>query len=248
LFSEVFVARVSDAPAQDGAAAMSGEVVALKATHLSSMVAPHNSEREVRILRKAVGENVVPLLESFYDGAGHLVLVSPFLPLSLEAVMHEDKRAGGRISNAVKNGLRDLFAALAHIHALGIIHRDVKPSNILLSSPAGPAYLSDFGIAWMPGDAGSENAEEKITDVGTTCYRAPEVLFGYRGYDSSFDNWAAGCVVAEAATGKELWESGDAGTELTLVLSILKGLGTPGKGNWPVSGVGFWSYSGRLLM
>ena len=49
----------------------------------------------------------------------------------------------------------------------------------------------------MPGDPASEPAEQKITDVGTTCYRPPELLFGHKAYDCSIDIWAAGCVVAE---------------------------------------------------
>jgi serine/threonine protein kinase len=231
LFSEVFVAQVHEHNPETFAG-KPGEYVALKATHLAAMVAPHNSEREVRILRKHAGPNLVPLLESFYDGAGHLVLVFPFLPVSLEQVIHERRP----LDASIKSCLKDLFQALAYIHAMGVIHRDVKPSNILLQSPNGPAYLSDFGIAWSPTDPASERPDQKITDVGTTCYRPPDVLFGSNNYDTSFDLWAAGCVLAEVVKGdgKPLFNSGDLGTELTLVLSIFQSLGTPNAEIWPV--------------
>ncbi|QIW99634.1 hypothetical protein AMS68_005152 [Peltaster fructicola] len=125
--------------------------------------------------------------------------------------------------------LRDLFSALAFVHAQGIIHRDVKPSNILLASPSGPAYLADFGIAWSKSDRGSEAADAKILEVGTTCYRPPELLFGYQKYNSALDMWAAGCVAAQVlCLGREtLFDAGELGSELALIKSIFETLGTP---------------------
>jgi cyclin-dependent kinase len=210
-----------------------GAYVALKVTHLAAMVAPHNSEREVRILRKVAGPCVIELWESFHDGAGHLVLVFPFLPLNLEQVIHEKRP----FCNGTRNCLRDMLKALAWVHEQGVIHRDVKPGNVLTESVDGPAYLSDFGIAWSPVDSASEKFDQKITDVGTTCYRPPEVLFGSTTYDTSFDLWAAGCVIAEVVKGDgtPLFEPGDLGTDLTLVFNIFKSLGTPNVEAWPVS-------------
>jgi serine/threonine protein kinase len=235
LFSRIFVAKAPDDDPVSGFTGRPGAYVALKATQLSSMAAPHNSEREVRVLRRAAGPSIVALWESFYDGAGHLVLVFPFLPWTLEHFV----RAKRPFDRALKRCLRDVFKALEHLHSLGVIHRDVKPANILMESPDGPAYLSDFGVAWCPGDPASEPQAGKITDVGTTCYRAPEVLFGYSAYDTGFDLWAAGCVVAEvaAADGKPLFEPGDVGTDLTLILSLFENLGTPSPEIWPVSGL-----------
>lgn len=208
------------------------QLVALKLTTPSQMTAPHDSVREARILAKASSTHVIPLLSTFRQAGGHFILVFPFVPCDLEQLLHQHALTPAQTCAH----LHDLFTALCQIHSLGIIHRDIKPSNILLASPSGPAYLADFGIAWMPGDEGSEPVHSKIADVGTTSYRPPELLFGHAAYDESLDMWAAGCVVAEAVTPKDssLFDSGPLGSELALIQSIFKTIGTPTSSTWPV--------------
>ncbi|OJD16656.1 CMGC/CDK protein kinase [Emergomyces pasteurianus Ep9510] len=209
----------------------SGTTVALKLTTPHIMSPPHDSKREARILAALSDSNVIPLLDTFNQPGGHFILVFPFMPLHFDDLMHRKVLS----AHQARSHLRDLFRALAYIHAQGIIHRDVKPSNILLRDPSGPAYLADFGIAWSPTDESSEDADKKITDVGTTCYRPPEILFGDKAYGTSLDLWAAGCVVAEAVdiNHKQLFDAGELGSELALVHSMFKTLGTPNAESWP---------------
>lgn len=209
-----------------------GLLVALKVTTPHLTGPPHDSEREARLLKQAASNRVIPLLETFHDGGSRFVLVFPYMRYTLEEVLQSRKLT----ARQSRSHLRDLFSALAHVHAQGIIHRDVKPSNVLLRGLDGPAYLADFGIAWSLQDKSSEPPDEKITDVGTTCYRAPEILFGDRSYTSSLDMWAAGCVVAEAIhpDHHQLFDAGPVGSELALVHSILTTLGTPNADSWPV--------------
>lgn len=133
--------------------------------------------------------------------------------------------------------IKDILKGLAHIHSAGVIHRDIKPSNILLKSLTGGVVIADFGIAWKEGDPNSEKADCKITDIGTTCYRAPELLFGYKKYGVSVDMWAAGCVFAEIVDSRNrpLFEAGDLGSELRLLSDMFQKLGTPTVDTWPVS-------------
>ncbi|KAJ5314388.1 uncharacterized protein N7443_001272 [Penicillium atrosanguineum] len=213
------------------AKAADGTVRAVKITIPHLMTAPHDAQREARLLREAHGPHTVSLIETFRLDGGRLVLVFPFLRYDLEHLFRRDMVT----ATQTRSILRDLFQALAHIHKTGIIHRDIKPSNILMDSPDGPAYLADFGISWKEGDPGSEPSHQKITDVGTTCYRPPEILFGDKSYGTALDLWAAGCVVAEAigVGHRALFDSGPVGSDLSLIVSIFKTLGTPNEQKWP---------------
>ncbi|KAF7673175.1 negative regulator of the pho system [Alternaria burnsii] len=207
------------------------KVVALKITTPSVMEPPHDSQREAKILAMAASERVIPLIETFRENGSHFVLVFPFVRYDFSDLLRDKKLSKSQI----KSCLKDLFVGLADIHSKGIIHRDVKPSNILLKSLDGPAYLSDFGIAWAPEVPGPESADAKITDVGTTCYRPPELLFGNQKYGCSLDLWAAGCTVAEALdpSHETLFDSGELGSDLALIQSVFKKLGTPNLDVWP---------------
>ncbi|KAF2649560.1 kinase-like protein [Lophiostoma macrostomum CBS 122681] len=233
LFSVVYKASAPEVETISSTQSNSGQskVVALKVTTPSVMEPPHDSRREARILDLAASDHVIPVLETCRDAGSQFVLVFPFMPFVLDQLLHDHELSKPQ----ARLHLRDLFSALDFIHSQRIVHRDIKPSNILLRSIDGPAYLSDFGIAWAPTATGSEPAESKITDVGTTCYRPPELLFGNKQYGTSLDLWAAGCTVAEVVVHKHptLFDSGELGSDLALIQSIFTKLGTPNLEVWP---------------
>ena len=230
LFSEVLKAILPDSQSINGQPA----IMALKITTPHIMKPPHNAIREARILGALEGnERTIPLIETFQQPGGRFVMAFPFMSHDLGGLLY-GKQLNDKSRRSI---LKDIFSGLMHIHNLGIIHRDVKPSNILLPSASGPAYVSDFGIAWSASDPASESAHEKILDVGTTCYRPPELLFGNQAYSTGLDLWAAGCVVAQVVclNGQTLFDAGELGSELALIKSIFETLGTPNLEVWPVS-------------
>lgn len=156
------------------------------------------------------------------------MLSFPYMPYTLEDLIP------GKIDT--RKTLSEILHGLEYIHKEGIIHRDIKPSAILLPSPDGPACISDFGTAWHPTlSPPSEPPSAKILDVGTGPYRAPEVLFGDGAYGTGVDMWALGVMLAEAL-GRPLFESRpthEDGNQLGLILSIFKTLGTPTRETWP---------------
>lgn len=141
--------------------------------------------------------------------------------------------------DAARSIFRDVLQGLKDIHSQGIIHRDIKPSAILLASPTGPAYLSDFGTAWHPEfSAQSEPRDDKILDIGTGPYRAIDVLFGNKSYGPEVDMWGLGVTISGAIRDppKPIFESRavhEDGNQLGLILSIFKTIGTPTPETWP---------------
>jgi Protein kinase domain len=114
---------------------------------------------------------------------------------------------------------KQLLSALAFIHSQGIIHADIKPENILLSSPISyrrnlhqlDIRLVDFGSSCYVTDT-------LTTYIQSKAYRAPEVIVGGK-YDSKIDIWSAGCVLAELITGEVLFSASNLKEMLTKVIN-----------------------------
>ncbi|KAK7204950.1 kinase-like domain-containing protein [Myxozyma melibiosi] len=225
------------------AANSTGETVILKISSLAAQRVPHSPLRERALLRALGGRrNIVALLSAFTNEDDEVVLVLPFLPVSLSEFACRNAEV------ALKRSItRDITAAIAYLHERGVIHRDIKPQNILLKSASGPAYLTDFGTAWVAPSSDlctaaeygrasvkGEAPREKVTDVGTGVYRAPELLFGYTAYGAEVDLWSWGCVLAEVyGEGRRIFEVDDELSEFALVRAIFETLGTPDLESWP---------------
>jgi len=95
--------------------------------------------------------------------------------------------------------IRQVLSALGHAHEAGIIHRDIKPGNVLLESQTGAAKLSDFGLARGVGDAIHPTVEGTV--LGTPCYMSPEQASAARQLDGRSDLFSAGVMMFEMLAG-----------------------------------------------
>lgn len=114
---------------------------------------------------------------------------------------------------------------ISYMHQSGYLHRDVKPSNFLLSKN-GEVAMIDFGLARLKAEEGGALTK----NVGTRWYRPPELIFGENAYGESADVWAAGCVFAELVLNEPLFPGTSDIDQLTKIFSLL---GTPNELNWP---------------
>jgi len=176
-----------------------GRDVAIKVLHpaIASSVGSERFLREIRIAGGLTHPNLVPLLDSG-ESDGLLFYV---MPLVSGASLREriDRQGELPVDEAV-TVLCDLLEALAYAHDRGIVHRDVKPENVLMVGPR--AQLADFGIAKAVAEAtGMAVLTATGMVVGTPAYIAPEQAAGDGQVDHRADLYAAGIVGYELLTG-----------------------------------------------
>jgi len=158
-------------------------------------------EREARLMARIRHPNIVHQYELRRLHGGHVALVMQYVRgESLITILR--RRGKLRFDESVQI-LRDIGLALEHAHANGIIHRDVKPHNILIDADKGSALLSDFGIA----KATQGDAEVTATGmaIGTPAYMAPEQIDN-AAVDGRADLYSLGVVGWEMLSGKRAWE------------------------------------------
>ncbi|XP_064389654.1 cyclin-dependent kinase-like 3 [Halichondria panicea] len=153
--------------------------------------------REVRMLKQLRHENLVNLIEVFRRKK-RLYLVFEFVDHT--ALDDLEKYPMGAEEGFVKKIMWQVIKGVEFCHSHNIIHRDVKPENILVSK-RGVVKLCDFGFARAIAPPG-----EAYTDyVATRWYRAPELLVGDTNYGKTVDVWAVGCLFSEMLTGEPLF-------------------------------------------
>jgi serine/threonine protein kinase len=145
-------------------------------------------EREALVAARLSHPNLVGVFD-FSAGGPRPYLVMEYVP---GGTLADRLRAGRREGWDPEHVLRELMSALAHVHAAGIIHRDIKPGNLLIG-PDGRARLTDFGVA-RPSDA--ETITRTGLVVGTARYISPEVMRGLQP-DERSDLYACGVVLGE---------------------------------------------------
>lgn len=176
------------------ATAPDGRPVALKILRpeLSVTVTAERFLREIQIVRRLDHPKIGALLDSGEKDW----LVYYVMPLiegrSLKAVLQHHGRLSS--SDVLRIG-RDLLGALDHAHGIGIVHRDVKPDNIIIGREG--AYLLDFGIARAMALSGTDRLTRSGVAVGTSHYMSPEQIMATDEPDPRSDLYSVGCVLFE---------------------------------------------------
>ena len=173
--------------------------VALKVLHaqLDATVSHHRFLSEIRTTARLNHPHILPLFDSGEAG-GRVFFTMPFVEgESLRERLRREKRL------SVDEALRitsEVASALEYAHARRIVHRDVKPENILLSA-SGHAFVADFGVAYALDGARSIVRTDPGFAVGTLVYMSPEELEGQRQLDGRADLYSLACVLYEMLAG-----------------------------------------------
>lgn len=204
------------------------QIVALKKIRLEAEDegVPSTAIREISLLKELKNDNVVRLLDIVHADQ-KLYLVFEFLDVDLKKYMELGNNSGQPISlDLCKKFTHQLTSGLLYCHSHRILHRDLKPQNLLIDK-YNNLKLADFGLARAFGIPMRTYTHEVVT----LWYRAPEVLLGSRQYSTAIDMWSVGCIFAEMVMRGNPLFPGD--SEIDQIFKIFRILGTPNDETWP---------------
>ncbi|KAK6632521.1 Cyclin-dependent kinase 14 [Polyplax serrata] len=216
---------------------LTNQVVALKEIRLQRAEgAPFTAIREASLLKELKHSNIVTL-HDIVHAKETLTFVFEYVysnnkfAFSLirqhtDLSQYMERHSGGLEYRNVRLFLFQLLRGLSYCHRRRVLHRDVKPQNLLISE-IGELKLADFGLA----RAKSVPSHTYSHEVVTLWYRPPDVLLGSTEYSTSLDMWGVGCIFVEMITGVPTFP----GVKDTMdqLDKIFKILGTPNEEIWP---------------
>ncbi|MGH7517147.1 MAG: protein kinase domain-containing protein [Gemmatimonadales bacterium] len=173
--------------------------VALKVLHpeLAVALGPERFQREIRLAARLQHPHILTVLDSG-DAGGHLWFTMPFVEgESLRGRLNRERQLP--LDDALRIGI-EAARALDYAHTHGVVHRDVKPENILLTAD-GTTLVADFGITRALGGEDAQLTETGMS-VGTPTYMSPEQAAGERNVDGRSDVYSLGCVLYETIAGE----------------------------------------------
>lgn len=205
---------------------ITGKIVALKKVRFDTME-PESVKfmaREILVLKKLDHPNVIKL-EGLVTSrmSSSLYLVFEYMEHDLAGLAAVQKVKFSE--SQVKCYMKQLLSGLEHCHNNGVLHRDVKGSNLLIDNE-GILKIADFGLASF---YDPEHQQPMTSRVVTLWYRPPELLLGATNYGVGVDLWSAGCILAELLARKPIFPGR---TEVEQLHKIFRLCGSPSEEYW----------------
>ncbi|XP_075938920.1 serine/threonine-protein kinase NLK isoform X2 [Anarhichas minor] len=177
--------------------------------------------RELKMLSFFKHENVLSALDILQpphiDYFEEIYVVTELMQSDLHKIIVSPQPLS---SDHAKVFLYQILRGLKYLHSAGILHRDIKPGNLLVNSNC-VLKICDFGLARVEE---SDESRHMTQEVVTQYYRAPEILMGSRHYSNSIDIWSVGCIFAELLGRRILFQAQSPIQQLDLITDLL---GTP---------------------
>ncbi|XP_008055308.2 cyclin-dependent kinase 15, partial [Carlito syrichta] len=207
-----------------GISRINGQLVALKVISMNAEEGvPFTAIREASLLKGLKHANIV-LLHDIIHTKETLTFVFEYMHTDLAQYMSQ--HPGGLHPHNVRLFMFQLLRGLAYIHHQHVLHRDLKPQNLLISH-LGELKLADFGLA----RAKSIPSQTYSSEVVTLWYRPPDALLGATEYSSELDIWGAGCIFIEMFQGQPLFPG--VSNIFEQLEKIWEVLGVPTEDTWP---------------
>ena len=244
-----------------------GELIALKRVPIRESppglddALPANVISELQCLRMVAGEsNVVRLMDHFASGRAMVFATELCEKGDLATALgyydsrDEDGDDGNTTTSlaplsdaCVKSLIRQVLSGVAACHRLGVLHRDVKPGNVLIHAD-GTLKLADFGLARAASRLKPRGDEPKATGhdesgrsvvhdgsytrgIQTRWYRSPEILLGATTYSAAVDVWSVGAILGELLSSQGPILRGE--SDIDQLVRTMRAFGTPSETRWP---------------
>ncbi|KAF4316895.1 hypothetical protein BBO99_00008396 [Phytophthora kernoviae] len=236
----------SDAPKRLGAYEKHAEIG--RGTYGTVYLGYHCTSRQRVAIKKVLGRlevgrheaSILKQCQETVECNDKLYLVMEFMDNDLETLIGATESVPILDVSQVKMYLKMLLQGVQELHTRGILHRDLKPNNLLLSKTQHCAKITDFGMATVieverkeedddtDGDKVSKKTKRSV-QVVTRAYRAPELFFGEESYGFEVDVWSVGCIFAEMLLRRPL---ADGSSDIDQLSKIFSALGSPTENGW----------------
>ncbi|KAJ7834097.1 kinase-like protein [Mycena leptocephala] len=196
---------------------ITGETVAIKLVSrvFDKIQLAKRALREITLLRHFTGHaNITGLIDAKMispESNEIYIFMEP-----MEADLHQIIKSGQTLTGEhVQYFVYQILRGMKFVHSASVIHRDLKPGNLLVNADC-ELKICDFGLS-----RGFENASHLTEYVATRWYRAPEIMLGFREYDTAIDVWSIGCILAELLSSQPLFKGKDYVDQLKKILDVL---------------------------